>query len=299
MGVLSISHYKNIDHIFFTNGLERIELRGLHTKEKIIENSKIFLITKSLYNLKSKYYERLFKKDQNERYIFFRNSPTSIQIFEIKALLKEVKIELLTKFDKLDVQKIVDFTGYNQDYLCTLSKNGAINSCNFRNGVILKLPEIKENLEESEEMITCSIPQEGDFLFVSSLFKENDSIMKQSRIFVYKINKRNGLIVNQFFNIDLKNEKFSLNPNSFIKEISVFNFNSNNNNSCKILVCFPHAGGSELLALVYYGGKMEIVKVVKEYHTRSVISLDEFGGRIWTLDGNGVICSASMAGFGG
>lgn len=279
MGVLSIAMFKSTNLLFFTNGLEKIELRVLD-----MNDNKLSLISKSLYNLKAKYYERLMRKDIQENYLFFRNSPTSVQIFQIY----QRRSTLLAKFDKIESDKIVDYSGYKTDYLATLSNDGTIACCSFKNGVILRLPLLKEKMEEKECFITCSICLKQIYFFASTMISCENSL-KQGRILIYKINQRNG-VLNKEFVLDLKHENFSQYPNSFIKEMSIYGYIKD----WPILVAFPHAGGSEMITFIYYENKLEHVKTISDYHTRSVISSENLNGKIWTLDGNGIIFSVPL-----
>ena len=62
-------------------------------------------------------------------------------------------------------------------------------------------------------------------------------------------------------------------------------------NDWPVLVAFPHAGGSEMITFICREKKLDHLKTINDYHTRSILSLEMVGNKIWTLDGNGVIFS--------
>ena len=281
IGVLAMAYFQSTEVLYFTTGLTQTQLVRL-TPESVKS-----VVAYSDPQSRIRYYHRLLRKDPSERYLFYRNRENSISVFE--ELGAEKTPSLLAEVNGMQGDIITDFIGYNNYHIACISSTGFLIPVSFRNGILLRLPTPKLDLDRNESLVTCQVCQKEDYLFASSMVHYQDA-PRQGRVFIFKIDKEDGVMT--FFScVNFKNMEFARFPNSFIKEMCLDSYLDNQ----PVLTAFPHAGGSELMVFVMKrDGKLTHLKTIKDYHSRSIICSEVYSGRIWTLDGNGVLFNHSL-----
>lgn len=180
---------------------------------------------------------------------------------------------------------------------------------------VKRLNSPKIQLFEEEELTTASICPREMFVVIASGnrdLKNPNSGLKISRMFLFRISdKTSGL---KFYSyVDLIKESYSLYENSFFTKMSL---DFNQGTKQPFIIAFTHGGdhsmaifrvnsakdssmsqdGSNYFSMqgdnsvvVQEDGVIEKIGVVKNYHSRSVLSMWRCDDNLWTLDSLGLL----------
>lgn len=184
----------------------------------------------------------------------------------------------------------------------------------FSSNFVKRLNSPKIQLFEEEELTTVSICPQEMFVVIASGnkdLKNPASGLKISRMFLFKVNKKTHCL--HFYSyVDLIKESYSPYENSFFTKISL---DFNQGTKQPFIIAFTHAGDHSMVifrvnnkedttddnesnyfsmrgensVVAQEDGIVEKIGVVKNYHSRSVLSMWRCDDNIWSLDSMGLL----------